>query len=78
MKTLEEKIHELPPQLRQEVEDFVDFLLHKSTAERDTWYWSQEGQSRIKEALEDIEQGRVIGPFKTAKEALKALKRIRP
>lgn len=77
MKTLEEKIHELPPELQREVEDFVDFLLHKSTAEQDEWYWSEEGQSRIKEALEDIEQGRVIGPFKTAKEALKALKRTR-
>lgn len=73
MKTLEEKIHELPPELQQEVEDFVDFLLYK--AEQDEWYWSKEGQSRIEEALEDIEQGRVIGPFKTAKEALAALKR---
>lgn len=76
MKTLAEKIHELPPELQREVEDFVDFLLYK--AEQDEWYWSKEGQSRIEEALEDIEQGRVIGPFKTAKEALTALKRTRP
>lgn len=78
MKTLEEKIHELPPELQREVEDFVDFLIQKSTAERDEWYWSAEGQSRIQEALEDIEQGRMIGPFKTAEEAIKALKRTKP
>lgn len=29
MKTLEELIKELPPELRQEVEDFVQFLLEK-------------------------------------------------
>ena len=27
MKTIEEKIRELPPELQQEAEDFVDFLL---------------------------------------------------
>jgi hypothetical protein len=29
MKTLEEMIQELPPELRKEVEDFVEFLLEK-------------------------------------------------
>lgn len=29
MKTLEDLIRELPPELRQEVEDFVQFLLEK-------------------------------------------------
>ncbi len=29
MKTLEEMIRELPPELRQEVEDFIEFLLQK-------------------------------------------------
>ena len=29
MKTLEELIRELPPELRQEVADFVEFLLEK-------------------------------------------------
>ena len=77
MKTLKEKIQELPPELQREVEDFVDFLIHKSTTEQDEWYWSAEGQSRIKEALEDMEQGRVIGPFETAEEAIKALKRTK-
>ncbi|MBI4557818.1 MAG: DUF2281 domain-containing protein [Candidatus Hydrogenedentes bacterium] len=29
MKTLEERMNELPPEHRQEVEDFVEFLLEK-------------------------------------------------
>lgn len=29
MEKLEEKVRELPPQLQQEVEDFVDFLLKR-------------------------------------------------
>jgi hypothetical protein len=29
VKTLEEMIRELPPELRQEVEDFIEFLLRK-------------------------------------------------
>ncbi|RMD68492.1 MAG: DUF2281 domain-containing protein [Gammaproteobacteria bacterium] len=29
MKTLEELIHELPPSLRKEVQDFVEFLLER-------------------------------------------------
>jgi Uncharacterized conserved small protein len=29
VKTLEEMIRELPPELRQEVEDFIEFLLQK-------------------------------------------------
>jgi mRNA-degrading endonuclease RelE of RelBE toxin-antitoxin system len=29
MKTLEESIKELPPELRREVEDFVEFLLER-------------------------------------------------
>ncbi len=29
MKTIEEKIKELPPELQKEVEDFVQFLLEK-------------------------------------------------
>ncbi|MBI5095548.1 MAG: DUF2281 domain-containing protein [Candidatus Hydrogenedentes bacterium] len=35
MASLEEKIHELPPDLRREVEDFVEFLnLRRSRAQR--------------------------------------------
>lgn len=43
MKTLEEKIKELPPIYRREVEDFVDFLVEKRTKKlkkRPTFSWS--------------------------------------
>lgn len=50
----------------------------KKLVDRASWYWSKEGQRRIAEALEDIEKGRVIGPFKTAKEAIKALRKTKP
>lgn len=29
MKTIEERINELPPELRREVEDFIEFLVEK-------------------------------------------------
>ncbi|MCL6642855.1 MAG: DUF2281 domain-containing protein [Candidatus Bipolaricaulota bacterium] len=32
MKTLTEKIHELPPEFQREVEDFVDFLLERKVS----------------------------------------------
>ncbi len=34
MKSLEEMIKELPPDLRQEVEDFIEFLLKKRKKKR--------------------------------------------
>jgi len=34
MKTLEELVKELPPELRREVEDFVQFLLEKRARKR--------------------------------------------
>jgi len=36
-------------------------------------YFSEEGQKAIEKALKDIEEGRVTGPFETAKEALDEL-----
>jgi bifunctional DNA-binding transcriptional regulator/antitoxin component of YhaV-PrlF toxin-antitoxin module len=47
----------------------------KELVDRDPWYWSQEGQRRIGEALKDIEEGRVVGPFTTAQEVMKSLKK---
>jgi len=43
MKTLEEKIKELPPIYRREVEDFVDFLVEKRTKKlkkKPTFSWA--------------------------------------
>lgn len=34
MKNIEEKIKELPPELRREVEDFIEFLVEKRRKRR--------------------------------------------
>jgi hypothetical protein len=55
MPELEEKIKELPPDLRQEVEDFVQFLIEKRLRMKDE-YTSVELQHKISEwrAEEDV------------------------
>jgi len=45
--------------------------------EDDSWFWSKEWQEKERKADEAIAKGEVIGPFKTAKEALKALRRTK-
>lgn len=61
--------------LEAKVEDGKLVYIPKELVDRDPWYWSPEGQKRIQEALEDIEQGRTLGPFETAEEAIEALKK---
>ena len=39
--------------------------------------YQAELEKGLKEALEEVKRGRVIGPFSTAKEAITALKRCR-
>jgi len=34
-KEIEKKIHNLPPHLLEELEDFIDFLIHKKTASKE-------------------------------------------
>lgn len=41
------------------------------------WFWTKEWQKREKEAEEDIRRGKVYGPFESAKELLKFLKKGR-
>ncbi len=51
MKTLEEQLKELPPELRQEVSDFVEFLVTKRLGrirEKPTFEWAG--------ALKDLRQ----------------------
>lgn len=52
MKTLEEKIRELPPELQREVEDFVEFLLEKR-AKRS----KQPPEIHFRGALKDLAPG---------------------
>ncbi len=51
MKTLEEQLKELPPELRQEVSDFIEFLVTKRLGrvrEKPTFEWAG--------ALKDLRQ----------------------
>lgn len=50
----------------------------KQVIDRDNWYWSKEGQAAIAESLEDVAMGRVIGPFRNAKEAIRGLRKAKP
>lgn len=45
--------------------------------EDDSWFWTKEWQAKEREADEAIAKGEVIGPFKTAKEAIRALKKTK-
>lgn len=38
------------------------------------WYYTDEWQKMMQEAFDELEQGKVIGPFNTAEEAIRALK----
>jgi len=70
--------------LNLEVGEFLDTRIKDNTlvlipkklvAKDQEWFWSKEWQEREKEADVSIDKGEVIGPFKTATEALKALKK---
>jgi AbrB family looped-hinge helix DNA binding protein len=47
----------------------------KQLVDRDAWYWSEEGQQRINESLDDLKKGRVTGPFTNAKDLVKSLRK---
>jgi antitoxin MazE len=38
------------------------------------WYYTDEWQKMMQEAFEEVKQGKLIGPFDTAQEAIRALK----
>lgn len=63
--------------LEAKVERGMIVYIPKQLVDRDPWYWSEEGQAAIQESLQEYEEGKIIGPFKTAKAALKALKKTR-
>lgn len=43
----------------------------------DAWFWSKEWQAKEREADEAIAKGEVFGPYKNAREVIKALKQKR-
>lgn len=59
-------------------QDRIVFIPQKLVHREDLWYWSKEWQAKEREADEAIAKGKVIGPFKTAKAALKTLKKAKP
>lgn len=47
----------------------------KQVVDKDTWYWTQEGQTTIKASLKAAAQGQLIGPFSSADELMTELNR---
>lgn len=70
--------------LRLKVGDFVETTIRDNTVviipqrlvPRDQeWFWTREWQEKEREADEAIKEGRIIGPFDKAADAIKALKK---
>jgi len=64
--------------------DYVEIALEKGKIvilpkeiidKDDAWYWSRDWQEKEREADEAIAKGELLGPFETAKDGLKALKK---
>jgi AbrB family looped-hinge helix DNA binding protein len=73
-KELFEKLHlEIGDYLEARLEGEKIVYIPKKLVDRDEWYWSEEGQKAIGEALKEIEEGKAIGPFETAEEAIREL-----
>ena len=47
----------------------------KQVVDRDTWYWTEEGQATIKASLKAAAKGKLIGPFESADELMAELNR---
>ena len=77
---------ELFDELDLEVGDYLEvanlngqlIYVPKKLVDRDDWFWSEEGQKVINEARKEIADGRGLGPFENAEEAIKALKKAKP
>lgn len=64
--------------LEAEVKGSAIFISPKKLIPKDqTWFWTKEWQEKEKEAEEDIRKGRVHGPFESAKDLLKFLKKTK-
>lgn len=73
------KIKELPLKDVRELYDFVVFLEMKDFLPQidpsQAYFWKKQWQKMEKEATEDIVKGNLEGPFKSAKEMVKHLKK---
>jgi len=62
--------------INTEVRGNVIVLIPKKLVPKDQeWFWTEEWQKKEREADEAIKKGEIIGPFKKASEAVKALKK---
>ena len=78
-KQIVDKIEELPRKDIKELYDFVVWLEMKNYIPQidpsQAYFWTKKWQKIEREAEEDIRIGRIHGPFKSAKELLKHLKK---
>ncbi len=76
---LMDKIEELPSKDIKELYDYVVFLEMKDFIPQidpsQIYFWTKNWQKMEKDAEEDIKSGRVTGPFKSAKDLLKSLRK---
>jgi len=72
-KELFEKLHlEIGDYLEAKIEGDKLVYIPKKLIDRDVWYWSEEGQKAIGEALKEIEEGKVR-EFESVEELIEEL-----
>ena len=78
-KEIIERMDELPRQDIKELHDYVIFLEMKHYIPEidpsQAYFWTKKWRKMEREAEEDIQKGRVSGPFSSTKELLKYLKK---
>jgi AbrB family looped-hinge helix DNA binding protein len=57
-----------------ESEKAIVLVPRKHIPKDQRWYYTEEWQQMMQEAFEEVKQGKLIGPFDTAEEAIRALK----
>lgn len=62
-------------EMRVEDEKIVMRLV-RATPRGQDWYWAPEWQAKEREADEDLEQGRIVGPFGSAEEMRACLDKL--
>jgi hypothetical protein len=78
-KEIVEELKKLSGEDMQELHNFVVFLKMKNFLPQidpsQAYFWTKKWQKMEKEANEDIKNARIFGPFESAKELLKQLKK---
>lgn len=61
--------------LEATLEDGKIVYTPKQVVDRDTWYWTEEGQQTIAQSLQQVQEGKLIGPFDDAEALMEELNR---